>query len=115
MTAPAYVTHDGKRWHVQRQARVDGAPAYVLRDPRGRTILARCAECETWRPPAERVRILRAGAHVLEVRAAGGVVRSVAVRRARSSKRHDTSIEAIYSMTVKAETARRKRVRKGRI
>lgn len=112
MNAPAYVLHDGKRWYVVRSTRIDGAPAYVLRDPRGRSIVARVAECEAWQRPAETLRLFRSGEHVLEIRAAGSLVRAVTVRKARSSKRHETSIGAIYSLTLKGEAFRRQRPRK---
>jgi hypothetical protein len=111
---PSYVIHDEKRWYVVRETRVDGTPAYVLRDPRGRCILARAAECEVWRRPAEQVRVFQAGGYVIEIRTAGDVVRQVDVRRARSSRRWPTSVPAIYSMTVKAHVARQKQASKRR-
>lgn len=121
MDAPAYVKHDGQRWHVRRTAKVDGAPAYVLQQSRGprlppRVILARASECEPWQRPLETLRIFRDGRHVLEIHVHGCQVRRVAVRSARSSKRWPTSIAAIHSMTVKAavslEKARRKAARR---
>jgi hypothetical protein len=112
MEHPSYVVHDDKRWYVVRSTRVDGARAYVLRNPSGRTILARAAECQEWRRSAESLRVFRAGEHVLEIRASAGQVRGIAVRRARSSRRYDTSIPAIYSMTVKASIAITKTARR---
>lgn len=117
---PAYVVHDGKRWYVVREAKVDGAPAYVLRAPAGpgrpaRHILARVAECEPWVKPIAQLRVFRAGGFVLEILAAGRDVREMKVRRARTSKRWDTSVPAIFRLTVAAHVARNRRPRRRRL
>ena len=112
-SAPGYVVHDDKRWYVVRETRVDGAPAYVLRAPRGRgkqqAVLARVSECQPWIKPAESLRIFRADGYVLEVRARGAQVREMKVRRAQSSKRWETSVPAIFRLTVAAHVARNRK------
>jgi hypothetical protein len=116
---PSYVKHDDKRWYVVRQARVDGEPAYVLRAPRGRgrqqAVLARVSECQPWVKPAESLRVFRADGYVLEIRARGAQVREMKVRRAQSSKRWDTSVPAIFRLTVAAHVARNRKPRRRRL
>lgn len=114
---PSYVKHDDIRWYVVRETKVDGAPAYVLRAPAGpgrppRHVLARAAECQPWTKPAESFRLFKAGGFVLEIRAAGRLVREMKVRQARSSKRWDTSVPAIFRLTVAAHVARNRRPRR---
>lgn len=117
---PSYVKHDEKRWYVVREAKVGGAPAYVLRSPAGpgrpaRHILARVAECGPWIKPAESLRVFRAGGFVLEIRAAGCIVREMKVRQARSSKRWDTSVPAIFRLTVAAHVSKSRHSRRRRL
>lgn len=120
MNKPSYVKHDDKRWYVVREAKVDGAPAYVLRAPAGpgrpaRHILARVAECEPWTKPAEVLRVFRAGGFVLEIRVAGSMVREMKVRQDRGKKRWDTSVPAIFRLTVAAHVARNRKPRRRRL
>lgn len=103
---PRYVTHDGETWRVASWGNfIDGDPGYELIRSRGpgkqpMRIDARVTECVPV-PASERVRKFRDGGIVLEMNTRGQCY----VRKAGSRKRYETSLEAIFSMTVKAHVA----------
>lgn len=100
---PRYVTHDDRTWRVSRALEIDGEQFYDLmtQGPWSRTgIVARVDECVPM-PAPERVRKFRDGGIVLEMNTRGQCY----VRKAGSRKRYETSLEAIFSMTVKAHVA----------
>jgi hypothetical protein len=109
MSTPRYVEHDGQRWSVDAEIDVDDQLGYELsrRVParngnvaRLQVIVARASECVPLAAP-ERVRKFRDGRIVLEMNSRGQVY----VRKHGSRKRYETSLEAIFSMTVKARVA----------
>lgn len=110
---PTYVVHDEKRWLVRGTAHIDGEPAYVLCKPfkAGAIMYARVSECEKWkRKPMHRV--WRGEGVILE---SDG--RTMSIRKNGARIRYPTSLEALYSMTVKTHVAneRAKKLReKGR-
>lgn len=98
---PTYVIHDDKRWLVRGTAHIDGEPAYMLSRPfkSDGLIYARVTECEKWTPgPIHRV--WRGDNAILE---SDG--RTMTIRKVGARVRYPTSLEAIYSMTVKAHVA----------
>lgn len=113
-----YVKHDGQRWHIRKATKVDGQPAYILQQMRPgkapRVVLARASECEPWKAPSELVRVFRDGDYVLEIITAGKEVRAVKCRRAKTSKRWDTSVPAIFRLTVAAHVAKNRKPRRRR-
>lgn len=114
-THPTYVIHDERRWRVVEQdtERVSHEPMYRLARPgfQGGTLYAFVSDCKPWNPGPRR-RIWRGPNEILE---SDG--RTMTIRKRGSRTRYPTSLEAIYSMTVKAHVAneRAKKLRaKGR-
>lgn len=107
METPKLVLHDGEKWRVVREEEVDDEPGYVLSPMRfgkveGMHIWARKKDVVAWAP--QRTRRLKDHDIVLEYNSRGQVF----VRKTRSRKRFETSLPAIYSMTVKAHVAMEK-------
>lgn len=100
---PRYVEHDDRTWRVLTSLSIDDELFYQLstQGPTARSVIvARVSECTPVAAP-ERVRKFRDGRIVLEMNSRGQVY----VRKHGSRKRFETSLEAIYSMTVKAHVA----------
>lgn len=119
MNRPSYVTHDDKRWLVLGDTTIDGEPAYELRGSRGPGrppchLVARVVECNPWQRPLETLRLYRAGGFVLEIRSRGSQVREMKVRADRSRQRWETSVPAIFRLTVAAHVAKNRKPRRRR-
>lgn len=93
---PTYVIHDEKRWRVIEGIEIDGEPGYLATKIKGAPIAIRATECTVWKPGPRR-RIWRGEGLVLEDDG-----RTMTIRAKRSSRRYATSLQAIYSLTVKA-------------
>lgn len=100
MPLPTYVVHDEKCWRVLEETIVDGDPAYLASKMNGPTIVIRKSECQPWTAKPRRKTWRDTEGHVLE---SDG--RTVTIRRKNSSTRYPTSLQAIYTMTVKLHIA----------
>lgn len=102
-----YVKHDGRIWGVVGDTMLDDDPAYELRisGPNMKTldVVARVSDTEAMLEKP-RKRRLKDGGYVLEIDSRGNVTMREKGRR----KRYETSLAALYSMTVKAHVAMQK-------
>jgi hypothetical protein len=102
---PRFVAHDDRTWRVTDTLTIDDELFYDLmtQGPTSRaSVVARMSECVVVHQ--NRVRKFRDGGIVLEMNTRGQCF----VRKAGSRKRYETSLEAIFSMTVKAHVAMQK-------
>lgn len=109
MKTPKYVIYEESRFRVLGVEVIDEKEYYELKVGDRNAMVAPIEDCTPDEKP--RKRKIKADGYVLEFDVTTG---EIAVRRAGGRKRYQTSLAAIFSMTVKANVALEKALRKAK-
>lgn len=99
------VRHDGKIWDVAQEIKIDGKPGYELVQQDDINIIAYADECKVIKP---RIRRIKGPKHVLEFYSDG----TLKVRRCRSPRRFQVTLDQIYDLGVRLQVFKNGRVPK---